>query len=89
MAVKIYALDFDNEEWADWLAKELDQPKFRADQICQWLWQKRTFDAEEMTNLSKTLRDSLSEMVDFRFADAYQGAAFKDGWYKKISLAAA
>jgi len=65
MAVKIYALDFDNEEWADWLAKELDQPKFRADQICQWLWQKRTFDAEEMTNLSKTLRDSLSEMVDF------------------------
>ena len=65
MTEKIYALDLNNEEWATWLTEELRQPKFRADQICQWLWQKRVFDTEEMTNLSVPLREQLSERVDF------------------------
>lgn len=65
MTEKIYALDLNNEEWVKWLAEELKEPKFRADQICQWLWQKRVFDVEEMTNLSKPLRDALAERVDF------------------------
>ena len=65
MTEKIYALDLNNEEWATWLTEELRQPKFRADQICRWLWQKRVFDTEEMTNLSLPLREQLSEKVDF------------------------
>lgn len=65
MTEKIYALDLDNSEWIKWLAEELEQPKYRANQICQWLWQKHTYDVESMTNLSKTLRDSLAERVDF------------------------
>jgi 23S rRNA (adenine2503-C2)-methyltransferase len=62
---KIYALDLTHDEWVSWLAKELNQPKFRAGQICQWLWQKHTFDADEMTNLSLPLRELLKERVDF------------------------
>jgi 23S rRNA (adenine2503-C2)-methyltransferase len=65
MTQKIYALDLSSDEWVSWLAEELKQPKFRADQICQWLWQKRVFDIEEMTNLSKSLRDTLAERVNF------------------------
>ena len=65
MNEKIYALDMSNEEWAAWLTKELNQPKFRADQICGWIWQKRVFDVEEMTNLSVPLREQLEERVDF------------------------
>ena len=62
---KIYALDLTHDEWVTWLAKELNQPKFRAGQICQWLWQKHAFDADEMTNLSLPLRELLKERVDF------------------------
>jgi len=65
MAEKIYALDLNSEEWTEWLLKELNQPKFRADQICQWVWQKRVFNAEQMTNLSMQLREELSQRVDF------------------------
>ena len=65
MADKIYALDLDKGEWSQLLDKEFGQPRFRADQICQWIWQKRVFDAAEMTNLSKPLRDALEEKIGF------------------------
>lgn len=65
MTDKIYALDLDNREWSQILDKEFGEPRFRADQICQWIWQKRTFDVAEMTNLSKTLRDMLESKIDF------------------------
>ena len=65
MTDKIYALDLDNSEWSQILDREFGEPRFRADQICQWIWQKRTFDVAEMTNLSKTLRDMLESKIDF------------------------
>ncbi len=65
MTDKIYALDLDNGEWSQILDKEFGEPRFRADQICQWIWQKRTFDVAEMTNLSKALRDMLESKIDF------------------------
>lgn len=65
MTEKFYALDLDNSEWIRILDKEFGEPRFRADQICQWIWQKRAFDVAEMTNLSKTLRDMLESKIDF------------------------
>jgi 23S rRNA (adenine2503-C2)-methyltransferase len=41
------------------------EPKFRAKQIYQWLWQKGARSFEEMTNLSKHLRQQLSESYEF------------------------
>ena len=67
MAEKRYALDLDNSEWKEYIEKGLEEPKFRADQICQWLWQKHTDDTEEMTNLSKPLREKLAEKMDFAY----------------------
>src|SRR5262245_55942837 len=50
-----------HSELADWVATELGESRFRADQIFQWLHARgaRSFDA--MTNLSKALRERLAE----------------------------
>jgi 23S rRNA (adenine2503-C2)-methyltransferase len=40
---------------------ELGEPKFRAKQIWQWLWEKSTTSFEQMTNLSQKLRETLQE----------------------------
>ncbi|MEE9372752.1 MAG: 23S rRNA (adenine(2503)-C(2))-methyltransferase RlmN [Saprospiraceae bacterium] len=41
--------------------QEIGEPKFRAKQIYEWLWQKGVTTFVEMTNLSKGLRIALSE----------------------------
>lgn len=44
--------------------KAIGEPAFRANQVWQWLWQKNVSSFAEMTNLSKPLRDKLSEHFD-------------------------
>ncbi len=39
----------------------LQQPKFRAKQIYEWLWNKSCVDFEQMSNLSKELRNTLQQ----------------------------
>ena len=39
----------------------LGEPRFRAAQVWQWLWQKMARDFEEMTNVSKSARQRLAE----------------------------
>lgn len=46
-------------ELESWLAG-LGEPRFRAAQLFQWLWQKDAADFAAMTNLSKALRDTLA-----------------------------
>ena len=41
----------------------LGQPKFRAKQIEEWVWEKNASSFDDMTNLPKALREQLSEMV--------------------------
>lgn len=52
----IYSLQLD--ELKDWLSNMNEKP-FRAEQIFDWLYTKRVSAFEEMTNLSKALRESL------------------------------
>jgi len=40
---------------------EKGEPKFRAKQVYEWLWKKSAYTFEEMTNLSKSLRETLTE----------------------------
>lgn len=40
---------------------EMGEQKFRAKQIYEWLWQKGAHSFEEMTNLSKPLREKMNE----------------------------
>ena len=41
--------------------EELGQPKFRAKQVEEWLWEKGATSFDEMSNLPKTLRAALAE----------------------------
>ena len=52
-------------ELADILT-EMGEPKFRANQIFEWLWKKGATSFLEMTNLSKSLRESLSKQYEIR-----------------------
>ena len=49
--------------------KSLGLPTFRAKQVWQWLQQKGVSSFDEMTNLSRQLRDSLSEQYVIKFCE--------------------
>ena len=53
------ALSLTYEEWKKLVVEVWKEPRFRADQICGWIYAKKIFDCHEMTNLSKTLREKL------------------------------
>ena len=58
--VKVHdALSLSYDEWRRLVVEIWKEPRFRADQICQWIYGKKVFDCHEMTNLSKSLRDKL------------------------------
>jgi adenine C2-methylase RlmN of 23S rRNA A2503 and tRNA A37 len=44
----------------------MHEPAFRAKQIYEWLWKKSAQSFEEMTNLSKPLRESLDKSFAIR-----------------------
>ena len=50
------ALSLPYEGWRTKL-EEWGESRFRADQICQWIYGRKVFDYYEMTNLSKALRE--------------------------------
>jgi 23S rRNA (adenine2503-C2)-methyltransferase len=47
------------------LFKTMGEPAFRAKQVWEWLWQKSALSFNDMTNLSKALRDKLSQQLSF------------------------
>lgn len=53
------ALELSYEEWVQICTKELGLPKYRADQLCGWIYDKKVFNVHEMTNLPRELRDRL------------------------------
>jgi 23S rRNA (adenine2503-C2)-methyltransferase len=53
------ALSLSYEEWRKLVVEDWKEPRFRADQICRWIYAQKVFDPHAMTNLSKDLRDKL------------------------------
>lgn len=49
----------------DYLKEKLGMPSYRADQLFQWVYQKRVFAFEEMTNISIEERATLAEHFHF------------------------
>ena len=43
--------------------KSINEKPFRAKQVFQWLYQKNAFDFQEMSNISKDLREKLEEGI--------------------------
>ncbi|MDI9371217.1 MAG: 23S rRNA (adenine(2503)-C(2))-methyltransferase RlmN [Synergistaceae bacterium] len=60
MSETVNALDLSYEEWVEACVSRWGLPKYRADQLCQWIYGKKVFNVHEMTNLSKELRERLA-----------------------------
>ena len=60
MQEPVKALDLEYEEWVSLVTERFGQSRFRADQICQWMYDRKTFQVHSMTNLSKELRERLA-----------------------------
>ncbi|CAN7514105.1 23S rRNA (adenine(2503)-C(2))-methyltransferase RlmN [Paenibacillus sp. LjRoot56] len=61
---KPFVYDLNWDEWQSWV-KENGESAFRAGQIFDWLYIKRVFNFDEMSNLPKTLRDKLKDQFEF------------------------
>jgi 23S rRNA (adenine2503-C2)-methyltransferase len=62
---KIDIRSLDKEEVRDYF-KSIEEPKYRADQVHQWLWQKSAHDFDSMTNLSLELREKLKTHFEIK-----------------------
>ncbi|MBR4196263.1 MAG: 23S rRNA (adenine(2503)-C(2))-methyltransferase RlmN [Synergistaceae bacterium] len=60
------ALDLTLNDWQI-LFGNLGEQKFRGAQVCQWIYAKKEFTYDGMTNLSKALREKLNENVIMSF----------------------
>lgn len=54
------------DELQDYFVHTLGQAKFRAKQVHEWLWKKSCTNFEEMSNLSKALREELQAHFEIR-----------------------
>ncbi len=75
----IYSLQYETLE--AWL-RDNNEPKFRAGQIFDWLYKKRVTSFEEMTNLSKDLRDKLANDFNLTTLKTIAQQQSKDGTIK-------
>jgi len=60
------------------LLMEMGQPRFRAQQLMQWVFEKRALDFESMTNLSAGLRTQLAENFRLRSMSLARTQGSKD-----------
>ena len=62
----------------------LGQPKFRVKQVVQWVYEKGVHDFEQMTNLPKQLRETLSQQFCFGTLRIDMEQVSKDGTCKRL-----
>ena len=61
---------------------DIDEPRFRAKQVYEWLWKKRATSFDEMTNLSFALREKLNENFKIPHLKISNFQQSKDGTIK-------
>ncbi len=66
------------------VTKRLSMPGFAARQIADWLYKKEIRSIEEMTNLSKRMRDLLSEEYEMGLSEPVNSAESSDGTKKYL-----
>lgn len=66
------------------VVEELDEPKFRAKQIFEWLHKHNVSDYDKMTNLSKSLRSKLAETYPLSEAEQVLVESSGDGTRKYV-----
>lgn len=86
MMKKTSLLDLSKPQLIDYLA-DLDQPRFRARQLWNWLYQRHVDNFEAMTNLPKSLRAQLAQQADLSLLTPVDTLKSADGFTVKTLFA--
>lgn len=78
----INLLDLTYDGLEAFVVQTLGLPRFRADQLWRWMWQKDARRFEDMTNLSKELRAELPELASVHWPEVAETHRSKDGTVK-------
>lgn len=81
MNTRINLFDMDREAMAGWF-EEQGEKAFRASQVLKWLYQQDVIDINEMTNLSKTLREKLGNTTCMTLPEVVTEQVSADGTRK-------
>ncbi|MEO1617790.1 MAG: 23S rRNA (adenine(2503)-C(2))-methyltransferase RlmN, partial [Planctomycetota bacterium] len=76
-------LDLSLPQFQDWLA-EAGEPKFRAKQVFRWVYERRAKSFEQMSDLSKSLRQTLSERFQIYRSEEAAVQTSRDGTDKLL-----
>jgi len=79
--MKPFIYDYTLEQLQQWM-QDNDEPSFRAAQLFDWLYVKRIKNFDEMTNLSKSLRQKLDDGFQFVTLQEITKFESKDGTVK-------
>lgn len=66
------------------ITRELGQPRFRAGQVWQWLWQKNVTDINAMTDVSLNFRQTLQQTVNISLPEIVAEQVSADGTRKLL-----
>jgi len=77
-------IELNKNDLESFVVEDLKLPRFRSEQIWQWLWQKRVRDIDGMTNLSKPLREQLKGMASITWPEIAKVQQSKDGTIKLL-----
>lgn len=78
---KVNLIDLDRAGLTEFFA-EIGEKPFRATQILKWVHQHGVVDFDQMTNISKALREKLAEVAEIRIPEIVHEQASLDGTYK-------
>jgi 23S rRNA (adenine2503-C2)-methyltransferase len=76
-----WAFGLSHDEWGNYFTG-MGQPSYRATQVCAWLWKRGVFNPEDMSDLGKDLRRTLSDGVDFSPPEIVRDLKSRDGTRK-------
>lgn len=68
----------------DWFAAELNEPRYRAEQVWEWIWRKLARDFDSMTNVAKSLRAKLAEKAAIVWPEVAAEQKSSDGSIKLL-----
>ncbi|MDR0616263.1 MAG: 23S rRNA (adenine(2503)-C(2))-methyltransferase RlmN [Synergistaceae bacterium] len=80
---KKWAFDLDCDGWTEFFSG-LGHPSYRAGQVCAWIWKRRVFDPEGMTDFGKELRADLAASFDFSPPEIARSQRADDGTRKYL-----
>lgn len=80
---RFFFLDGRDEDWSEYLL-EKKAPRFVSKQIHQWIYERFTTDPECMTNLAKSLRQSLAQEIDWQLPKVHSRIDSPDGTTKLL-----